>query len=99
MEVIMVAKMSREEIEKLLIQGQCGFGEFRVSITRNSALQYKAVIIGKRYNVVFQQYNDFNGLNWHLQQYQSTGARHGSLSFWEDLADWLYEHMYNLYQE
>jgi phosphoserine phosphatase len=86
-------KLTIEEIEKRLKQGQVNFIgssiKLKVLITRNKALQYKAVISSGAFNTVFQNYNEFNGLNYWLEN------RIRGNDFFYDLACWLHEKLYD----
>ena len=79
-------KLSTDEIERLLTQGQqCFKGEranIKVFISMNRVGQYKAIIDSKYFNCVFQKYNEFNGLNYWLEP---VGSNRGN-TFFEDLA-------------
>jgi hypothetical protein len=87
-------RLTIEEIERRLKQGQVRWTSpsfsCRVLVTRNKALQYKAVITSEAYHHVFQGYNDINGLDTWLEDPRC----HRSNGFFYDLATWLSERLY-----
>ena len=80
-------KLSHDEIEKLLTQGQqCFSGEranIKVIVSINKEGQYKALIDSKYFNCVFQKYNEFNCINLWEEIPGSARAN----TFFEDLAN------------